>query len=132
WYLLALNVIAAALARLAPRSGEFLGRLSAQAGARPSRYFIGLVIVSALAYVPLAAVFKPWQWMQFGPFAFQPSFTLLYVVYFFAGLGVGAYGLERGLLGTDAMLARRWSAWLGGAFAGFLLWMIARVLAMQV
>jgi glucan biosynthesis protein C len=131
WYLLALNVAAAALSWLAPRSGEFLGRLSAKAGAHPSRYFIGLVIVSALAYVPLATVFKPWEWVNFGPFGFQPGFVLLYVVYFFAGLGVGAYGLERGLLASDGMLARRWAVWLVGAPAGFLLWIIPTALTVQ-
>ena len=69
--------------------------------------------------------------MQFGPFAFQPSFTLLYVTYFFAGLGVGAYGLERGLLASDGMLARRWAVWLASALAGFLLWIIPAALTMQ-
>ena len=115
WYLLALNSAAALLYLLVPRLGEFLGRISAKAGAYPGRYFIALVGVSALAYIPSAAVFKPWDWVQFGPFAFQPSFALVYVVYFFAGLGVGAYGLEQGLLGSDRMLARRWAVWLAGA-----------------
>ena len=56
--------------------------------------------------VSLRSARTPWDWVQFGPFAFQPSFALVYVVYFFAGLGVGAYGLEQGLLGSDGMLAR--------------------------
>ena len=58
----------------------------------------------------------------------QPSFALVYVVYFFAGLGVGAYGLEQGLLSSDGMLARRWAVWLGGALAAFLLWIIPTAL----
>jgi peptidoglycan/LPS O-acetylase OafA/YrhL len=131
WYLLALNGAAALLYRLAPRLGELLGRISAKAGAYPGRYFIALVSVSALAYVPSAAVFEPWDWVQFGPFAFQPSFALVYVVYFFAGLGVGANGLEQGLLGSDAMLARRWAVWLGGALAAFLLWIIPTALTVN-
>ncbi len=73
WLLLAFNVAAAALYWLAPRAGESLGRLAAKAGSRPGRFFIALASVSALAYLPLAAVFEPWQWVQFGPFAFQPS-----------------------------------------------------------
>jgi membrane-bound acyltransferase YfiQ involved in biofilm formation len=44
-------------------------------------------------------------------------------VFYFAGLGVGAFGLERGLLSADSMLVRHWLAWLGGAFASFVLWM---------
>jgi peptidoglycan/LPS O-acetylase OafA/YrhL len=131
WYLLALNVIAVAIFWLAPRTGALLGRLSATAGANPRRYFVGLVAVSALAYVPLAVVFKPWQWLQFGPFAFQPGFTLVYVTYFFAGVGIGVYGFERGLLAPDGMLARRWAVWLAGAGAGFLLWIIPTALTME-
>jgi peptidoglycan/LPS O-acetylase OafA/YrhL len=131
WYLLALNVIAVAIFRLAPSTGALLARLSANAGANPRRYFVGLVAVSALAYVPLAAVFKPWQWLQFGPFAFQPGFTLVYVTYFFAGVGIGIYGLERGLLASDGMLARRWAVWLAAAAVGFLLWIIPTALTMD-
>jgi hypothetical protein len=131
WYLLALNVIAVAIFRLAPSTGALLARLSANAGPNPRRYFLGLVAVSALAYVPLAAVFKPWQWLQYGPFAFQPGFTLVYVTYFFAGVGIGIYGLERGPLALDGMLARRWAVWVGAAAAGFLLWIIPTALTMD-
>ena len=131
WYLLALNSAAALLYWLSPRLSEFLGTISAKAGAYPGRYFIALVSASALAYIPSAAVFKPWDWVQFGPFAFQPSFALVYVVYFFAGVGVGAYGLEQGLLSSDGMLARRWPVWLGGALAAFLLWIIPTALTVK-
>ncbi|HEY7665638.1 MAG TPA: acyltransferase [Xanthobacteraceae bacterium] len=123
WLLLAFNLAAAALHRLAPRSGEFLGRLAADAGIRPHRFFLALVGVSALAYIPLAAVFEPWQWLQFGPFAFQPSLAPQYAIYFFAGLAIGARGLEHGLLASDAVLKRRWVHWLGGAAVAFLLWL---------
>jgi peptidoglycan/LPS O-acetylase OafA/YrhL len=131
WFLLALNIAAAALYWLAPRSGEFLGRLAVEAEAHPGRFFLALVGVSSLAYVPLAAVFEPWRWMQFGPFAFQPSLAPQYVIYFFAGLGIGAHGLEHGLLGADAMLARRWALWLVGAAAAFLLWLGPTALIVQ-
>jgi len=128
WLLLALNLVAAGLFRLAPRAGEVLTRLSAEASAHPGRFFIALVIVSALAYVPLAAVFAPWQWAQFGPFAFQPSFAPQYVIYFFAGVGIGACGLERGLLASDGALARRWARWLAASPASFVLWIIPTAL----
>jgi glucans biosynthesis protein C len=86
------------------------------------------VILCALAYVPVSAVFEPWQWVQFGPFAFQPSLAPLYVIYFFAGLGVGTYGIERGLLGSDGALAQRWPLWAAGGGAAFLLWIIPTAL----
>src|SRR6266404_3308354 len=131
WLLLVFNLAAVGLYWLAPRAGEALGELSAKAGSHPGRFFIALVSISALAYLPLAAVFEPWRWMQFGPFAFQPSLAPQYAVYFFAGLGVGAYGFERGLLEGDGMLARRWARWLLGSDAAFLLWVGPTALVVQ-
>jgi peptidoglycan/LPS O-acetylase OafA/YrhL len=128
WCLLVLNLAAAALFRLAPGAGELLTRLSAAAAAHPGQFFITLMAVSALAYVPLAAVFAPWQWAQVGPFAFQPSFAPQYVIYFFAGLCIGACGLERGLLAADGALARRWARWLAASPAAFVLWIIPTAL----
>ena len=123
WLLMALTVAPAGLHRFAPQWVAFLGRLSSDAAARPGRYFIGLTTVAALAYVPLAIAFTPWNWSEHGPFSFQLSRPLLYAVYYLAGLGVGAHGLERGLLAREGMLARRWSAWLLCALASLLLWM---------
>jgi glucan biosynthesis protein C len=128
WQLLLLNLIAAALFRFVPDSGELLSRLSAGATNRPGRYVAGLVAVSALAYIPMAHVFRPWQWIQYGPFALQPSFTLHYVIYFFAGVGIGAYGIERGMLGSQGMLVQRWPVWIAGGFGAFLLWIIPSAL----
>ena len=45
-----------------------------------------------------------------------------YLIYFFAGCAVGAYGLDRGLLAIDGALARRWPAWLAVSVAGFVMW----------
>jgi peptidoglycan/LPS O-acetylase OafA/YrhL len=128
WQLLALSLLAAVLFMLAPRTGELLGRLSSNAGERPARYFVVLVTLTALAYVPLASTYRPWDWIQFGPFALQPAFTLHYAIYFFAGLGIGAYGIERGLLGPAGKLAQRWPAWVAGGLAGFVLWIIPTTL----
>jgi len=131
WQLLALNIAAVVLLRGLPRSVDFLSRLSSSAAAQPGRYCCGLTMASALAYIPLALTFDPWRWVQYGPFAIQLSRPLHYAVYFFAGIGVGAYGLERGLLAADGMLARRWGVWLVGALAAFLLWMAMTALTLQ-
>jgi glucan biosynthesis protein C len=133
WFLiqlLALNVVAAGLYRFAPRCGEWLRSLSASAGDHPIRYFAGLVAASAVAYLPLAAAFTPWEWYQHGPLGLQLSRPLHYAVYFFAGVGIGAYGLERGLLAADGRLARRWAAWYAAALAGFALWVAPTALTM--
>jgi hypothetical protein len=110
--LLVLTFSAGVLRVVMPGYGERLGRLAAGAGAHPARFFLGLVTASALAYVPLAIAFTPWEWLQFGPFSFQLSRPLHNAVYFFAGVGVGAYGIERGLLDPNGALARHWARWL--------------------
>jgi peptidoglycan/LPS O-acetylase OafA/YrhL len=131
WFLLVVNMAAAFLHWLVPRAGTYLNRLSARAGIDPGRFFIALVSVSALAYLPLSAVLTPWQWVEFGPFSFQPSFAPQYVIYFFAGLALGASGLEHDLLAPDGLLARRCAAWLIGALASFLLWIIPTALIVK-
>jgi hypothetical protein len=123
WLLLALTIAPAGLRRFAPQWVAFLGRLSSDAAARPGRYFIGLTTVAAVAYVPLAIAFTPWNWSEQGPFSLQLSRPLLYAVYYLAGLGVGVRDLERGMLAPGGTLARRWSVWLAGALASLLLWM---------
>ncbi len=129
WQLFALNVAAAAICRLAPRWCARLGRASA--GADPRRYFWWLLAVSALAYVPLALAFGPLRWFEYGIFAVQASRPLHYAVYFFAGVGIGVYGLERGLLAPDGALAQRWAAWLATALLAFALWMGLTALALE-
>ena len=131
WQLLALNIVASGLYKLWPEFGDLLGRLASSARQHPARFFIGLAAASALAYVPLALAFSPWEWTHIGPIGFQLSRPLHYAVYFFAGIGIGAYGLERGLLASDGMLARRWAAWLAAAVAGFALWMAPTALLME-
>jgi hypothetical protein len=128
WFVLLLNVTASGICWLAPGSKALVGRLSAFAGGYPECFFIGLVIVSALIYFPLARFFEPWHWVAFGPFEIQPSLAPQYAVYFFSGLAVGAGGIDRGLLRSDGMLAQRWAAWLVGAFAAFLLWVVPAAL----
>ncbi|MEA2937572.1 MAG: hypothetical protein QOC56_1076 [Alphaproteobacteria bacterium] len=122
WQLLALNILAAGLYKLVPGWGGVLDRLVAATRADPTRFFVVLAAASAIAYVPLAQAFTPWSWTQFGPFALQESRPLHYAVYFFAGVGVGSGGLDRGLLAVDGLLARRWAVWLAVAFATFMLW----------
>jgi peptidoglycan/LPS O-acetylase OafA/YrhL len=118
WVLLAFDVLAAVLVLVLPRWGDALGRLASISNRRPMVFFGLLVAASAAAYVPLALVFNPFYWSSFGPFTFQTSRVLHYLVYFLLGAGVGA-GIDRGLLASDGKLARRWPLWLVGALAAF-------------
>jgi len=131
WELLALTIVAAALHRFVPHWVDILGRWSSSASTRPGRYCLRLITASALAYIPLALIFTPWAWSSHGPFAIQLSRPLHYAVYYVAGLGVGAIGLERGLLAPGAKLAQGWVSWLAIALATLALWMGLTALAMR-
>jgi len=124
WQLLLFDILAIVLFLAAPRLMDRLGRFSASAGTTPRRYFVMLLAVSAAVYLPLAFAFGVADWAEFGPFDWQPDRPLLYLVYFFAGVGVGAQGIDRGLLQPDGALARRWRIWLAAIGGTFLLWMI--------
>ncbi|HEX3992931.1 MAG TPA: acyltransferase [Acetobacteraceae bacterium] len=127
WQLLALSFLAAMLSRVAPGWVEHLATTS---GASPRRFVIWLLGASILAYVPLALIFTPWLWAEHGPLGLQFSRPLLYCVLYCAGLGIGAHGLDRGLLASDGPLVRHWAVWFASALAAFLLWMGLTALAM--
>ena len=135
WVLLAFDFAAAGFYQFARISGDTLGRSLVQSltqslgqslgelAGRPRPFVIALLSASALAYVPLALVFNPWDWFHAGPFSFQLCRPLHYLVYFFAGAGVGAYGIERGLLAPGGWLVRRWAAAGAAAMVSFMLWL---------
>jgi glucan biosynthesis protein C len=131
WQLLALNFAAVGLNWIAPNAIRGLGRWSAAAGQRPGFYFAALVAVSAVVYVPLALAFTPWEWSNSGLLAVQWCRPLLYGVYFFAGMGIGAEGIDFGLTAADGALARRWKLWFAVAIASLLLWMGVTSLTMN-
>jgi peptidoglycan/LPS O-acetylase OafA/YrhL len=131
WQLLALNIAVAALHGLAPQAIATLRRWSADAATRFGRYFVALLAISALAYVPLALAFTPWAWSDSGFLAVQFCRPLLYAVYFFAGVGIGAVGIDRGLLSVDGVLARHWARWLAAALGALFVWMGLTALTMN-
>jgi glucans biosynthesis protein C len=134
WFLsvlLTFNVAAAALYRFAPAIGDRLAAYAARAADAPGRSFAVFAAAAALAYLPFAAFFKPWDWVQFGPFSFQPSLLAHYAVFFFAGVAVGAGGLETGLLRSDGVLARHWPLWASSAATAFVGWMLLTALTLD-
>ena len=131
WLLLGFSIIAAGSHRLMPGWIERQSRLLTSAESHPGRFFAGLVLVAAAAYIPLALMFTPWNWNESGPFALQLSRPLLYLVFYLAGLGVGALGLERGLLAPAGMLVRHWAVWLTAALTSLILWMGLTALTMR-
>jgi glucan biosynthesis protein C len=129
WLLLIGDIATAVLYQLMGH-GSALLRLSFYARKHPAKFLGGFVLLSALAYVPLALVFGTSDWFQRGPFAVQLSRPLHYALYFFAGVAIGACGIERGLLAPDGPLARRWSRWLVATALLFALWIGLTALAL--
>ena len=125
WVLLAFGLAAALVHHAFPAVGPAWGRLSAGLSGRPGMYALALVAASALAYLPMAAAFSPESWANFGPFWVQSSRLLHYGVYFTAGVGLGACGLDRGLLAYDGRLARRWPFWVLASLTAFVLALVA-------
>jgi len=132
WQLLALTIAAVGIHRFSPHWLVALSRISSHADHRPARYFAYFVIACALAYVPLAVAFTPWGWSEHGLLSLQLSRPLLYAVYYFAGLAIGAKGFERRLFARDGMMARHWRSWLLLALASLALWMALTDLTMNV
>ena len=123
WQLLALNFVVVALNWVAPNAVSALGRWCATVGERPVIFFSWLIAISAIAYVPMALAFTPWAWSNSGVLSVQWCRPLLYGVYFFAGVGIGAAGIDVGLVAAEGALGRRWMLWLAAALGSLFLWM---------
>lgn len=120
WVLLVFDAVAAMLARLLRRS-RFVDRAASLGDAPPAAFFAGLVLLSAIAYLPMSFAFTPSWWSTVGPFTLQSSRALHYLVYFLAGVCVGMRGVARGLLAPAGDLARHWPAWGCAALLAFAL-----------
>jgi hypothetical protein len=131
WVLLAFALVAALLSRLMPQWGERLGRRLSAVSARPARFFLLLVSVSGLVYIPMSLVFNPLSWSAFGPFTFQTSRIFHYLAYFLIGGGLGAWGSGRGLLAPDGKLARCWPAWAFSSAVAFALAVAITIVAVS-
>jgi peptidoglycan/LPS O-acetylase OafA/YrhL len=130
WVLLVFDVVAAGLFQFGRVSADMLGRTVGRLGARPGGFVVTLLSASALAYLPPALMFGPWDWVHIGPFSFQYCRPLHYFVYFLAGAGVGAYGIDSGLLARHGWLAKRWALAGAAALVSFVLWLAMAGLAM--
>ena len=112
WVLMVFDLIASVLYRISPNLLDPINRLSLRGFARPADFFILLVAVTAMVYVPLLVYFGPSYWFQLGPFDVQASRMLLYAAYFYIGAGVGAAHFDRGLLSPNGQLAKSGWGWI--------------------
>jgi peptidoglycan/LPS O-acetylase OafA/YrhL len=121
WLLLAFDGAAAALHAILRRSMANTRAPHPRIYNSPPVFVAMLLVVSALAYVPMELVIGADRWLTLGPFSFQASRLLLYATYFLAGVQMGASGIESGLFARNAELVQRWPIWLLAGFASYAL-----------
>ena len=132
WVLLVFDYIAARLHAVASRL-DYAHRWMASGVFSRSTVFFGILLtLSAVAYLSMLLAFGPTQWFTLGPFAVWASRLLLYAVYFFAGVGVGAYGIQRGLLAPDGSLVQHWVRWLIAALAAYALVVVLEIIRQRM
>jgi len=91
----------------------------------PAEFFLFLLAVTAVVYIPARVHYGPGYWFEFGPFSVQASRVLLYAAYFFIGAGVGAANFDRGVLSADGRLAKSSSGWVIATLIPYcLLWVL--------
>ena len=117
WVLLALDAIATFLWTTARGAIDTLGRAIDAARERPVAAFVAFAAFSVAIYLPLCLKFGASSWLVPGhyPLAIQTSRILLYAGYFFTGVGVGAVGLQTGMLAAEGAPAQRWWLWVTSA-----------------
>lgn len=122
WFLgvlLAFDMLAVVVYLVAPRSVEAIGRLATAKAEHPAYAFLMFLAASILVYVPLDHHFGIARWFTLGPLAVQDDRVLLYLLYFFVGVGIGSVNGDRSLLSPDGALARRWPLWLAATIVTY-------------
>ncbi|MDY6857522.1 MAG: acyltransferase [Thermodesulfobacteriota bacterium] len=127
WLLLAFNCLATLLYQVAPPPEGFIRKRLTTIFDRPVVFFGALLGVSIAAYLPIAIIFGPLEWIGIGPFNAQTGRILLYLVYFLAGTAVGACGIDHSALRSEGALAKRWRVWLAVGLISFIVFIIMLV-----
>jgi hypothetical protein len=123
WVLLAFDLTACLAYRLSPRLVDPINRLSQRGFEQPAVFFLFLLAVTAVVYIPALLYFGGNRWFEFGPFSIQASRILLYAAYFFIGAGIGAANVERGVLAAGGRLAKSSWGWIAVTLAAYgLMW----------
>ena len=112
WVLLVFDLTSSLLYRVSAHLVDPINRLSQRGFDRPTVFFLFLLAVSAIVYIPALLYFGPNRWFEFGPFSVQANRILLYAAYFFIGAGIGAANFERGVLSADGRLAKSSWGWI--------------------
>jgi peptidoglycan/LPS O-acetylase OafA/YrhL len=128
WVLLAFGLTASVLYRLSPKLLDPINRMSQRGYERPAEFFLLLVGVTAVVYVPARLYYGPSHWFEFGPFDVQASRVLLYAAYFFIGAGIGAANFGRGVLSPEGRLGKSGWEWVIATLVPYcLLWVLITI-----
>jgi len=128
WVLLAFGLTASVLYRLSPKLLDPINRVSQRGYERPAEFFLLLVGVTAVVYVPARLYYGPSHWFEFGPFDVQASRVLLYAAYFFIGAGIGAANFGRGVLSPEGRLGKSGWEWVIATLVPYcLLWVLITI-----
>ncbi|HEV7599497.1 MAG TPA: acyltransferase [Bradyrhizobium sp.] len=128
WVLLAFDLTASLLYRLSPHLLDPINRLSLRGFDKPVEFFLSMLAVTMILYVPSRLYFGVNHWFELGPFSVQASRVLLYAAYFFIGAGIGAANFERGLLAANGQLAKSGSGWIIATLIPYcLLWVLITI-----
>ena len=111
WVLLVFDLTASLLYRISPRLLDPINRMSQRGYERPADFYLFLLVVTAVLYIPGRVYFGPGRWFSFGPFDVQAGRVLFYASYFFIGAGIGAANFDRGLLSPEGRLAKSGWGW---------------------
>jgi hypothetical protein len=112
WVLLAFDLSASLLYRVSAHLVDPGNRISLRGFEQPAAFWLMLVVVTALVYVPSLLYFGGSKWFELGPFSVQASRILLYFAYFFIGVSVGAANFDRGILSADGQLPKQRWLWV--------------------
>ena len=112
WLLLAFDCLVALSYLVFRRAGGGSNRRPTSVLDSSLLFALALIGLSFAAYLPMRGAFGPSEWLGIGPFQMQISRVFLYLLYFGAGVAIGARGLERGAFRADGPFAKRWWAWL--------------------
>jgi len=112
WLLLAFDCLATLFYLVFHRVGDKSNRRSTSILDNSLLFALVLVGLAFAAYLPIRTVFAPGQWIGIGPFRMEIVRFFLYLVYFAAGVAIGARGLERGMFRPDGPFAKRWWIWM--------------------
>ena len=112
WVLLAFDLTASLLYRVSAHLVDPGNRVSLRGFDQPAVFWLLLVVVTAIAYVPALLYFGGSKWFELGPFSVQASRILLYFAYFFIGVSVGAANFDRGILSADGQLPKQRWLWV--------------------